>query len=260
MTNIVCLFSNDEPGTKELWILKEIVKLIEAVTNVPLPFTKQNAVITLMHDPGNPSITAFPARNGTDTRFQSPASALHWDEAYGVAHLGVQIMGIVKTGVDLVDDFKALLMDIFNLNGGNILKKGNTLYWNVWMQEPELVNQTEWSLHAEYWRQSIDVNLTYPTGTSTLPTYFNGTRFSALNNVYREELLLLRSFVQTHFPMKGSHVTSHITTLLDGNTTTTTGTPTTNTSSGPRHVFPSSIRWSSLFFFVGVAGMSMILY
>ena len=127
---------------------------------VGTPFTKENAIKIYTHQKGKPYQPLFPLLNGTNTDFAIPQFARHWDEAYGVAHLEVEIGGIMdEPGTDeIVRDFNQLVLDTFNLGSGNILAEGQILSWNVWFAEPELVDQEEWANHAEVWRKSLEVS------------------------------------------------------------------------------------------------------
>jgi len=145
------------------------------------PFSKKTAAKAKGHAVGKPYEEFWPMRNGTDPLFFHPESMQHWDEAFSVYHLQVEIGDQIMTGSSIVDDFNTLLIDAFNLVTGNILKKGQKVAWNVWANEPEDVDTEEWQGHADRWFESITVNHTYPT-TKYLdaPTYFDGTEFEPL--------------------------------------------------------------------------------
>jgi hypothetical protein len=90
-------------------------------------------------------------------------------------------------------------MDIFNLASGNLLKPGNVLTWNVWLNAPTIVDQNEWKEHAETWRHSIDTGHVTPDGPGTQPRYFDGTPFSPIDAVLEKEWDLIKAFLKKHF-------------------------------------------------------------
>jgi hypothetical protein len=76
-----------------------------------------------------------------------------------------------------------------------MLKKGNTLTWNVWFTAPELVNQQEWQDHAEKWRDSIDVDNCSPEGPGTIARHFDGSPFKPLKELVDNELPQILAFM-----------------------------------------------------------------
>jgi hypothetical protein len=184
------------PPSKSNPILRELEQFLD---NKGLPFSKAQAINVMTFSPGKPYQPLFTLNNGTDPSFPHPLYTLHYvDGAYGVAHLNVEIGPIAKTGNKRIDDFNQLVLNIFNLAGGNILEQGNTLSWNVWFKEPELVDKKEWAAHAAYWRESIDVDHKSPEGDGTATTYFDGTKFNPLLNAARKELFLIKQFLANH--------------------------------------------------------------
>jgi len=181
-------------GSKTLPLVKKIEQWLAGKNG---PFTKQHAINVTTHNPGQPWNPVFSLYNGTDPSFPHPNYARHWDEAYGVGYLNVEIGGIEKTGDEHIDNLNQMILDIFNIASGNILKKGSTLSWNVWFNQPELVDRKEWKDHAEQWRDSIDVNHTSPTGDGSTQTYYDGTAFKPLRSALFEELKLITSFLTT---------------------------------------------------------------
>lgn len=171
---------------------------IFALLKLPFPLSKTNAICIETYDPGNPNQPIFPLRKGQSTDFPIPDFAKHEDEAWDVAHLGVEIGGIKKTGHDLVDDFNQLFMDVFNLASGNMLQQGNVLSWNVWFTAPEVVDQVEWAEHAKKWRDSIDVGHGSPDGPGTEARYYDGTPFKALESLLDEEEGMIEKFLKKH--------------------------------------------------------------
>ena len=180
--------------------LSFVKQLMAKYNTKGFPFSKANSINVTTHNPGQPWNPVFSLYNGTDPSFPHPSYALHWDKAYGVGFLNVAIGGIQLTGNDNVDQFNQIVLDIFNLASGNILKKGSTLSWNVWFAEPELVDHKEWSEHAQKWRDSIDVNHTSPTGEGSTQTYFDGRAFKPLRSAFAQECKLLQSFLMSGIP------------------------------------------------------------
>jgi hypothetical protein len=148
-----------------------------AQSKQPFPSTKKDAIIIETNKIGFPDEPIFPLTKGQDQRFPNPEWTKHEDEAWTVATLDVQIGKVKKTGSHEVDHFNQMIVDIFNLTSGNMLKEKNILSWNVWFTPPELVDQDEWANHAEYWRESIDSDHGSPTGPGTDSKYFDGTPF-----------------------------------------------------------------------------------
>jgi hypothetical protein len=165
---------------------------------LPFPSTKAKAIVVQTYMPGNPAEPKFPLRNGPSTDFPIPEFAKHEGIAWSLGHLGVEIGAIIETGFDVVDKFNQLVLDIFNIASGNMLKKGNVLTWNVWFNAPELVDQQEWKDHAEKWRQSIDADHGSPDGPGTSARYFDGAEFKPLNAFLSEELIKILDFKKAH--------------------------------------------------------------
>ncbi|MFT5594751.1 MAG: hypothetical protein ACI8SR_003145 [Oceanicoccus sp.] len=180
---------------------KESVKLIWdffKLTRLPFPFNKANAIRVTTHKPGEPQQPIFPLRLGETTEFKVPDFARHESEAWDVANLGVEIGPITKVNHPVVDEFNALVMDIFNLGSGNMLQAGNVLTWDVWFTAPELVNIEEWRTHAQRWRDSIDTDHGSPDGPGTPAKYFDGTPFKPLENIVDVEREKIEHFIKKH--------------------------------------------------------------
>ncbi len=150
------------------------------------------------HLPGNPDEPNFPFAKGLTTAFPIPEFAKHEGIAWTKGNLAVQIGAIVPTGIEKVDKFNQMILDIFNTASGNMLKNGNILTWNVWFTAPELVDQEEWANHAEKWRQSIDADHGSPEGPGGDARYFDGSKFEPLKEVLIEELPRILSFIKEH--------------------------------------------------------------
>jgi hypothetical protein len=167
------------------------VKLLWALFDsrgLQFPSDKSKAICVTTFKPNHPEQPIFPLSYGETKAFPIPEFARHENEAWGVGHLDVEIGPIKKTGQKLVDDFNALVMDVFNLASGNMLKAGNVLSWNVWFTAPCYVNQKEWATHAERWRRSIEADHGSPDGEGTTAKYFDGTPFKPLRSFIGEEL------------------------------------------------------------------------
>ncbi len=134
---------------------------------------------------------------GTLAQFDSPEFAKH-PEAWDIGYIDVQIGAVSKTGNTVVDDFNALVMDVFNLSSGNLLRQGNVLSWNVWFEAPQRVDRDEWLRHAEKWRDSIDADHGSPDGNGTEPRYFDGTRFKAGEALVQHEIDRIIAFLREH--------------------------------------------------------------
>lgn len=123
-----------------------------------------------------------------------------------MGNLGVEIGAIKLTGVEKVDKFNQLVLDIFNMAGGNMLKEGNILYWNVWFTAPELVDQVEWRNHAKFWRDSIQADHGAPDGLGTKPRYFDGTPFKPLVNLAIAELPKILAYINDYIKTDESEI------------------------------------------------------
>ena len=91
-----------------------------------------------------------------------------------------------------------MILELFNVMDGNMLKEGNVLSWNVWFTAPELVNQTEWQNHADCWRHSIDVDNMSPDGPGGIKRYYNGSHFKPSKELHKEEEALVGAFIEKY--------------------------------------------------------------
>lgn len=179
-------------------------KLVEQINayftlrGLPFPGDKAHAIEVQTFKPGFPDIEEFPLVTGPSTNFDIPEFAKHEGISWSMGSLGVQIGAIKLTGVEKVDEFNQLVLDIFNMACGNMLKKGNILYWNVWFTTPEKVDQTEWKEHAEFWRKSIKADHGAPNGPGTKARYFDGTPFKPLRNFAIEELTKILTYIDNY--------------------------------------------------------------
>lgn len=159
------------------------------------PVSKEKAVVIGAHLPGNPAQPIFPLTKGENPRFVAPDFARHDAEAWSVGHLEAEIGTIAPTHHTAVDDFNRLLVDIFNLSSGNMLKTGNVLTWNVWFNRPELVDQDEWRRHAEKWRRSIDVDHISPDRHRTPARLHDGSTFDPPEGLIETEIAKIHDFI-----------------------------------------------------------------
>ncbi len=164
------------------------------------PSTKENAIVVKTHLPGDPTQPIFPLTKGPSpvSEFPIPAFAKHEEISWSMGHLSVQIGAIEPTNIEIVDDFNQMVLDTFNTIGGNMLKEGNILSWNVWFTAPELVDQEEWQNHADYWRESIDADHGSPDGEGTIARHFDGTPFEPLKELLIKELPRIIAFGEKH--------------------------------------------------------------
>ena len=186
------------PGSLDLKLVK-LIKLYFDLRNLPFPVSKDKAIVVNTFKPGGtPDQKAFPLVTGPSSEFEVPAFAKHEEISWAVGSLGVQIGKIEPTEIEKVDKFNQLVLDIFNTAGGNMLKEGNILYWNVWFTAPETVKQKEWQEHAEFWRASIQADHGAPDGQGTKARYFDGTPFKPLRNLAIQELPKILEYIKDH--------------------------------------------------------------
>ncbi|QAY75449.1 hypothetical protein [Sphingosinicella sp. BN140058] len=200
------LVAADMTVTGKIWFgpsakTKRIYKLLEMILKVeklPFPLDKANAIQVTLHRVGDPSQPIIQVRSGINPDFPNPPFALHAEEAWAVANVSVQIGPILSRHNPMVDDFNAMVMEIFNLASGNLLKVGNVLTWNVWLDAPTLVDQAEWKAHAETWRHSIDTGHVTPDGAGHRARYFDECPFEPGEQIVEQELDLIRAWLKKH--------------------------------------------------------------
>ncbi|MEM9549177.1 MAG: hypothetical protein AAGA77_24535, partial [Bacteroidota bacterium] len=181
---------------------KKLVQLLSTyfdTLSLPFPSSKAHAIRVSTYNPGTPDQPIFSLIKGPSTTFPIPEFAKHKEISWTMAHLAVEIGPILKTGIEVVDTFNQMVLDIFNAATGNMLKDGNILTWNVWFTAPELVDQQEWKAHTEKWRESIDADHGSPEGDGTDPRYFDGTPFMPLKELFIEEAPRILRFIEEHF-------------------------------------------------------------
>ena len=182
------------------------LKFVFAIENLPFPLDKAHAIQVDLHHVDKPHEPTINVRSGINGDFRNPDFAMHEDEAWAVANVQVEIGEIATRNNVMVDDFNALIMDIFNLASGNLLYPGNILTWNVWLNAPTIVDQAEWKAHAEVWRHSIDTGHGSPDGPGTRPRYFNGNYFDPFKGLEEKECELIKAFVRKHEERVMKHV------------------------------------------------------
>ena len=183
-----------------------LLKFIFAVEGLAFPLDKAHAIQVDLHKVGEPHTPTIDVRSGINGDFDNPSFATHEDQAWAVANVQVQIGGIAPRGSVIVDDFNALVMEIFNFASGNLLTERNILTWNVWLNAPTIVDRAEWKAHAEVWRQSIDTGHGSPDGPGTKPRYKNGDYFDPFGAVEEQEREMIDAFVKKHEAVVMKHV------------------------------------------------------
>ncbi len=186
------------PSAKDKFAYNFLKYFLET-QNLPFPLDKAHAIQVTLHKVGDPSTPTIPVRSGLDGSFKNPDFAQHYADAWGVANVAVQIGPILTCNNEVVDDFNAMVMDIFNFASGNLLQSGNVLAWNVWFDAPTIVDQVEWANHAEKWRKSIDTGHGSPDGQGTSPRYYDGTYFKAIDAVLEAEWEKINAWLKKHF-------------------------------------------------------------
>ena len=142
--------------------------------------------------------TTLLLRDGLFMKGKLPAFTEHFNEAWSHAHVEVEIGEIDKSSNALVTEFNELIMKIFNIGSGNMLKQGSTLAWNIWFDAPTLADQTEWRDHATFWRNSIDVEHCSPDGDGTPPRFANGKPFNVEKEFLNEVTEEIKEFIKKH--------------------------------------------------------------
>ena len=191
------------PSALEYELVKPILNHFNA-EGFNFPFNKDNAIVIETSKPGHPEEPFFPLTKNQTQEFKIPDFAQHYNKSWSVAHLAVQI-GKIETNAtekEIVKDFNQLVLYVFNVATGNMLKEGNILTWNVWFTAPDLVNQTEWQHHADCWRHSIDVDNMSPDGPGTIARYYNGSSFNPLEKLLNEEVKKVEKFIENHILKK----------------------------------------------------------
>jgi len=106
----------------------------------------------------------------------------------------------LKTSDAVVDEFNALLTDLFNLASGNLPAPGGVLTWHVWFTEPQRIDRQERRTHAERWRGSIDADHGSPDGPGTNPRHFDVTPFRVGDQLIEAEIDRIPDYLKKHSP------------------------------------------------------------
>ena len=176
------------PSAHQHWWVKLLCDLFKK-ESLPFPYNKENAIKISTYAYQDPSKPIFNISDGASKLFQAPDFAMHTGESWAVDNIEVTIGSIISRNNEAVDTFNQSVLDLFNQASGNMLRKGNTLTWNLWLAAPELVSTELWKTHANRWRHSIDVDHgKSPDGTiQTPPLYANGDHFKVPINL-KEDL------------------------------------------------------------------------
>lgn len=185
------------PGCHEKGAVKLLWKLLDELGH-DLPISKDKAIVISAHLPGDPTQPIFPLSKGENPRYVAPDFARHADKAWSVGWLEAEIGNIEPTHIAAVDDFNRLVVEIFNMSSGNMLLAGNVLTWNVWFNQPELVDRNKWREHAEKWRTSIDVDHTSPDRYRGPARFQDGTPFKAAEELVDKEIAKIYDFIRQH--------------------------------------------------------------
>jgi hypothetical protein len=169
------------------------------------PSSKEKAIRIRTFRPGFPDQSTFSLKKGLCKEFEIPEFAKHEDISWSVAHLGVQIGSIIKTGCPKIDKFNQTILGLFNVSAGNMLTENNVLTWNVWFTAPEIVDKQEWRDHADKWRESIDADHDTPGGPGTIARYFDGTPLETSRLVLAKKLLSIVIYVIMHYFIKAKY-------------------------------------------------------
>ncbi len=180
-------------GHHENTAVKSLWKLIDHLGH-DFPISKDKAVVVSTHEPGHPDQPIFKLSKGENPHFDAPEFARHPDEAWSVGHLEAEVGAIKQPGSPMVEEFSRLLIEVLNMNSGNMLKEGNVLTWNVWVNHPKLVDQEEWQEHAEKWRKSIDVNHNSPERWVSPPRFHDGSLIPVPKNLVALEVAKIHEF------------------------------------------------------------------
>jgi len=180
-------------GYHENTTVKLLWKVIEGLGH-EFPIGKDKAIVVSTHEPGHPDQPIFQLSKGETSRFDAPAFARHADEAWSVGHIEVEVGAIKQSSSPVVNEFNRLLMEVLNMSSGNMLKEGNVLTWNVWVNHPELVDQEEWQEHAEKWRKSIDVNHISPERWVSPARFHDGTLLPVPKDLVAREVAKIQEF------------------------------------------------------------------
>jgi len=161
------------------------------------PLSKEHAIKIRAHAVGDPDEEFWPVKKGIDPNFHHPSFTTHWDEAFNVYNLEVEMGKPKLTHDKFADDFNAMFLKLFNNMSGNLVTEGQRIAWNVWADKPELVDTAEWKGHAKKWYESLTVKHEYPSGDPGVAMYADGTEFKPQLNL-EENLTIVWEFIRDH--------------------------------------------------------------
>lgn len=185
------------PSAKQSPLGALIWNLID-LTGLPFPTEKSKAIEINAFQTAQEKQSILAIRDGLFLEKDIPGFANHSKVSWNHANVEVAIGPIDVNPDPTVAGFNDLVMKLFNLGSANMLQEGNILAWNVWVDAPSLVDQTEWSTHAERWRKSIDVDHCSPDGPETKPRFSDGSYLDIKKELTDEAIAELLAYVKSH--------------------------------------------------------------
>jgi hypothetical protein len=161
------------------------------------PLSKEHAIKINAHAVGNPDEEFWPVKQGLDPNFEHPSFTTHWDEAFNVYNLEVEMGKPELTYDKFADDFNAMFLELFNNMSGNLVTEGQRVAWHVWADKPEHVDTAEWKGHAKKWYESLTVKHEYPSGDPGVARDADGKEFKPQFNL-EEDLKIVWEFIRDH--------------------------------------------------------------
>mmetsp|Transcript_15004 Transcript_15004/g.34782 ORF Transcript_15004/g.34782 Transcript_15004/m.34782 type:complete len:403 (-) Transcript_15004:499-1707(-) len=161
------------------------------------PLSKEHAIKINAHAVGKPDEEFWPVKKGLDPNFDHPSFTKHWDEAFQVYNLEVEMGKPQLAHDELVDDFNKMFLALFNNMSGNLVTEGQRVAWHVWAGKPELVDTAEWKGHAKKWYESLTVKHEYPSGDPGVARDADGNEFKPQLNL-AENLQIVWEFIRDH--------------------------------------------------------------
>lgn len=204
--------SADVSAQIKIWFTSKNNPIANALANFlgnrgNFPFVKGKAVTTLLHAEGNPNQPFCRFKNGSDLDVAEPSFTKHKEEAKTVGHISMQVGSVIPVegrNAGIVNDFNKLIVDLFNLGSGNMVNAGQIIKWNIWLDQPEVVDRTEWQKHAEHWRDSLELDGVTPIeleGSSDFQL-FDGSIANPTNILLRHKVAsqieLLREWIRKY--------------------------------------------------------------
>jgi len=158
--------SADVSAEGKMWFTSKNNRIANALGNFMgncgnFPFVKGKAVVIPLHAENirNRPLSRF--KNGSDPNVTEPVFTQHKEEAKMVGHISMQVGNAIPVegrNAGNINAVNELLVDIGNLRFGNMMAAGKIIKWNIWLDQPEDVNRTEWQNHAEHWRDSLELD------------------------------------------------------------------------------------------------------